>query len=477
MSRPFSINVAWIAASSLVENVTSILIFFLVARIVGTEAFGIAAMAFAFLFLGEFLVRDTVTEAIIERQTLEEGRLEATFAVLFGVALLVVLTLCLLAPLIARLYGEPDVAPLLMAGSPAILFIGASGVSTALLRRRQEFRTLAIRDALAVVVGGLVCLALALGGFGAWSLIAQRAVQVGTSATLSIVAAGWVPRRVPAKSEFALVRGLGPSVVLLRTTSLIITQTPTVALGYFANPVAVGLYALAFRLVEIVSRLAVFPLRGVAQSALADLRRRTGVTAHFFLDVTQITALLSFTAFAGLAVIAKPAVLLVIGPDWIGAAEILPYLCFAGAVNSLVAIQEAYVLSIDYLRRFLYAGMIEAAIGIPLIAVAATYGLTAAAAAVLARSLIAFYFRTRVARAAEVISWSRYLSNLATPFVVAVGMALAVGLWGEVVDGHAGDLVVVATSILLGTVCAVGLVVVVMPDTATRLLNLVRRRE
>ena len=49
-----------------------------------------AAMAFAFLLFGEALVRDTMTEGIVERPSLEEGRLEATFVAIIAFSLFVV---------------------------------------------------------------------------------------------------------------------------------------------------------------------------------------------------------------------------------------------------------------------------------------------------------------------------------------------------------------------------------------------------
>ncbi|NND18979.1 MAG: hypothetical protein HKN98_10420, partial [Silicimonas sp.] len=183
-----------------------------------------------------------------------------------------------------------------------------------------------------------------------------------------------------------------------------------------------------------------------------------------------------FAAFAGLAIIAEPAVRVMVGPDWIGAAEILPLLCIAGAVNALVSIQESYVLAINKLRRFLAAAAIEAAIGVLLIGVAGTFGLAAVAVAVVVRTIIAFYLRTRVVLTAESISWPRYMSKLGTPLVVSAGMASAVGIWYQFINGRSGDAFVVATSIALGIGCFLALVLILMPGTATRLVGLVRGR-
>jgi len=73
-----------------------------------------------------------------------------------------------------------------------------------------------------------------------------------------------------------------------------------VALGVFADPRAAGAYAFAARLVEICGSLIVKPLQGVAQSALAAMRRQHAATDQFYLDLNELAALGAFAAFAGL---------------------------------------------------------------------------------------------------------------------------------------------------------------------------------
>jgi O-antigen/teichoic acid export membrane protein len=174
MKRDFTIGAAWSTAASVLEQSAGALIFLIIARLIGVEGFGVAAMAFAFLFLGEFLVRDTITEAIVERPVLEEGRLEATFVVLVGFSLLIMAALALIAHLAATAYRQPAVAPLLMAASPTVLLIALAGVPTALLRRKLAYRALATRYVTGVILGGVVGVIMALNGYGALSLVGQR---------------------------------------------------------------------------------------------------------------------------------------------------------------------------------------------------------------------------------------------------------------------------------------------------------------
>ncbi len=475
MKRDFAISTAWSTVAGWIEQGAGALIFFLIARLVGVDAFGVAAMAFAFLFLGEFLVRDTITEAIVSRKDLEDGRLEATFVALTGFSLAVAGALCIIAVLAARAYGEPQVAPLLMAASPTVLMIGAAGVSTALLRRRLAYRVLAIRSVVGVIAGGIVGVSLALGGFGAWSLVGQRLTEIGINSAFAFQAAGWAPKRMPRGADFALLRGLGPRVVALRAVTLVITQTPTVALGLFAEPRAVGLFAFAWRLVELTSFVIVKPMQGVAQSAIAAMRRQHMPTTAFFLDLIELSAFGTFTAFAGLALIGEPLVGLLLGAEWREAGAILPLLCVAGATLALRAIQEAYLLALDRVDAFMTATIVEAAAGLVLIGAASPFGLGAVSASVAVRALIALPLRARAALAPEAISAAHFVKALATPMLLAAGMAIVVAGWRAFALTRLNDFWFVTSAIAIGVASAAGVLFALMPNAVARLRSFMHR--
>lgn len=477
MKRDFASGAAWSATASWLEQAAAAVIFLVIAKLIGVENFGISSMAFALLFLGEYLVRDTITEAIVERKVLEDGRLEATFVALTGFSIFIVLVLIAIAPVAAKIYGEPAVIALLIIASPTVFLIGLAGVSTALLRRKLAYKALAIRTIAGVTIGGVVGILMALNDFGAWSLVGQRLVEIGVNSILAIRAARWLPKKWPSRAEFALLHGLGPRVVGLRSIQLIVTQTPTVMLGIFADPRAVGLFAFAARLAEVVLQISVKPLQGVAQSAIAAQRRQGSSTGPFYLDLTELVAFIGITAHVGLALIAYPLTDVLLGPEWDGTSTIVPFICIAGAVASLTAIQEAYLLAIDQVKPFVRAVAFEAVIGVVIIGLASQYGPVAASAAVALRALIALPMRTRAALAPEMILPMDFLRNLVAPIMVATGMAVAVGAWRLALLGWFSDAIYVGTAILIGVLTVCTLLFGFMPTTVARLRTFISRAE
>lgn len=474
MKRYFVISAAWTSAAAWVEQALNFIIFIVIARLIGTENFGLATMALAFTLFGEVLVRETLTEGIIERQNIEGGYLEATFAALVGFGLVVFLGLLFFSQVAAAIYGEPDVVGLMIAASPTVLLISVSGVSTALLRRNMAFRALAIRSTAGVIAGGAAGLFLAFQGYGAWSLVGQRLVMTLINSVFAMTAAGWVPKHLPKRSDFARIGGLGPRVVVLRATTLIMFQTPTVALGAAIGPHAVALYALTWRLVEVLLTLIVAPIKSVAQSTIASMRRTNTGTGDFFIELTQIVALAGFAGFAGLALIAHPTVEIIFGAEWGDAAAIMPWICLAGAIQALSDLQESYLMALDRTRKYLNVVVIETVACIGLIAIASTYGVTAAAVTFAMRAILFFPVRTAVALAPEQISYALYARSAIAPALIAAGMSIAVAAWRMAALGRIPDIPYIASAIAIG-ILSFGLILVFLsPAVLARVMSFVK---
>ncbi len=473
MKKYFVIGAAWTSMAAWVEQGLNLIVFVIIARLIGTEEFGLASMALAFVLFGEVLVRNTLTEGIIERQQIVEGFLEATFTALIGFGLFLFFILAMLSPLAAVIYGQPTVSVLMLAASVTVILIAGGGVSTAILRRNMAFRTLAIRSITGVMVGGVVGIYLAVEGYGAWSVVGQRLAMSAVNSVIAILAAGWWPKRLPTISNFALIGGLGPQIVILRAAILAMLQTPTVVLGVVIGPHAVAVYALTWRFVEVLLTLIVTPIKSVAQSTIAIMRREGMRSDKFFLELTQIIALAGFTSAAGLALIADPVVELTFGPDWRDTVLILPWICLVGAMQSLTDLQESYLMAWDSTRRYVKAVVIEAIACIVFLGIVSSYGIVYAAAAYAFRAILFFPIRTRIALTPENISAGRYVRTLFAPCIIALAMVVVLLLWRAVMLGQMPDIVYLVATVMIGVSIVGAILAFLTPSVWKRLMSFV----
>lgn len=469
MKHQVAAGAAWTAASNWVEQAVALAVYIAIARLIGAEAFGVASMALAFVMICEVLLRDTLTEGLISKDTSARKDEDEVFWSLVAFATLAIAALMVGAPVVANMFAEPEVGPLMRAFAPVCLLIAISGVPTAKLRRNMAFRTLAVRAVAGVVAGGVVGISMAANGFGAWSLVGQRVTLVGVNTVLALSGARWLPGSPPTLSMFNAVRGLGTRVMLLRAMTVAIAQTPAVALGVAMGPKAVAFFSLAARLVEIALFLIATPLKRVVQPAAAAVKRAGGDTKALFLDVTEIAALAAFASFTGLAFVGQALVTLMMGEEWRLSGAIIAPLCVGGAIMALTEVQEGYLIGLDRTSAFLRAIFVEAVVGFLLIGVASLYGPEAVAGAVALRVALILPMRVKASLSAEQIQMRDYLRRLKGPLLAAAGMAVMLTVWRNAMEFRLSEAAYFPSTIAVGVISFSIFAILTTPTTFRRL--------
>ena len=154
------------------------LTFLVLARLLGPEIYGLVGIALSVNVLGEALiVEGGWIESIVQRRDLDRRHLDAIFWAVLGLGMCMGALGVLGAALVADLYDQPQLAPLMAVLSAAVPLRSLSIVPEGLLCRRLEFAPLAMRSLLSVAIAGLVGVALAIAGAGAWSLAVYQLVQ------------------------------------------------------------------------------------------------------------------------------------------------------------------------------------------------------------------------------------------------------------------------------------------------------------
>ncbi|MBI1250639.1 MAG: oligosaccharide flippase family protein [Alphaproteobacteria bacterium] len=406
-----------------VEQAFAAVAMILIARQLGAEAFGVATMAMVIIVAGEVLVRETVSEFLIQRSELEDGHKDAVFWSVTAVALAIAGGVFFAAPAIAGLYGQAEVAPLLQVGALSILSVALAATPIALLRRELAFRTLAIRSGLGAAVGGVAGVTAALMGAGPWSLIVQRLAQALANDGLIWLVHPFWPRLRATSAHWRDVAAFSWRVLGVRATEVAAVHTPSAIIGVFVGPAALGYYAVAWRFVDTLVFLLTAPVRYVAQPAFAALKRGAGDPAHLLSEISEALSLVSFASLLGLAAIAEPLIVTFFGPDWLAAALPLQILCLVGMYYSIERLHFSFCLALGVTSTLFYVSLFETALSAAMMIAFSRFGLPAVALALAASLVIAWPLRLWVIKRLTHAPIAPYMASYLPPLLAAVLMA------------------------------------------------------
>ena len=165
-------GLGWSYLSTFVKAFLSLLVLVILARLLTPVDFGLLAIAWIFIMLGNRFGQAFVGPAVIQRAELTDRHIQVgfTLSVLIGIAMAAMIWL--LAPFIGDFFREPTAAQVLQALSIIFVINGIGSVPAHLLRRDLRFRELMVADVLAYCAGyGFTAIVLAFQGYGVWSLV------------------------------------------------------------------------------------------------------------------------------------------------------------------------------------------------------------------------------------------------------------------------------------------------------------------
>src|SRR5216117_2147101 len=149
----------------------------ILARLLTPEDFGLMGMVTTFSLLLLNVGLNGFTEAVVQREQIDDALVSNLFWINAGVGLLLTIAFACGGPLLARLYGEPRVAGVASAVAVTILFTSLSVQHLALLKRAMRFSDVSANDIVARTISVAVSILLGWAAWGYWALVAGTVAQ------------------------------------------------------------------------------------------------------------------------------------------------------------------------------------------------------------------------------------------------------------------------------------------------------------
>lgn len=466
--------VVWSAIQNWGSQAGSLIVFIILARLLSPEAFGLVALANVFLAFMNIFLDQGFAKALIQRQHLEPEHLDTAFwthlisgIVLTGLSFTT-------AGLVANFFKQPQLIPILQCFSFLFFINSLSHVQKAILMREFAFQTLATRALLGIFIGGVVGIVMALWGFGVWSLVSQQFLYESVAVFVLWGASDWRPRFKFSIKHFQELFSFGINIVIFQFLSFFNKRSDNLLIGYFLGEVALGYYAIAYRVLQVMTQLLVFTTKQVALPTFSRLQTEPERFRQAFYKATKFTSLVAFPTFLGMATLAPELVVSLFGAQWIPATPVMQVLAFAGMINSISLFKGSVFMAMGKPSWQLKIGLFQAALNLIAFLVAVRWGIIAVALAYVISSYIVFPITQWAISKLINIPLLMYLKQFITPVISSLGMVCFILISKIILDNWIGDQGLLIICILIGII-SYGLIIrIVEADLFKELLNLVR---
>ena len=428
---------------------------FVILRLLTREILGFMSIPSAVVTVLLVIVDGGFSQSLVRHRNPGPYDYKSVFIFNLLVATALYLLLVGTMPFVARWYDMPEIARITPVFFLLLPLNALCTVQNAIFTRQFRFELLSKVTFFSSLVGGLAAIALALAGWGIWSLVAERVLAAAVRAALLWWLSEWRPRGA---CGIAPIREMAPFGYSLMATDLISNfygKIPQFFLGKLYSPATLGSFDQAVKLKDMPATTGMQAIQNVTFSALAKIRDDAPKFAESYRQVVMVVAYVMFPLMLGMSAVAHDMFAVLLGREWMPTVPYFEVVCLSGifytvglvASNVLKAqCRGPLIVRLEIVKKILMT--VVFAVTIPHSVMAVVWGLVVIAACEMAVNFGA-------ARRFTTLSIRRILVTLLPVALVSAAMYAAVRATALWLPGN--DILRLLAEVSVGVLVYVGL--------------------
>lgn len=466
---------SWAFISITGARVVTLIGLTLLARLLAPREFGLLAFAMAYIVYVETIGDLGTGTALIYWPDRREDAAQVTFIMNVAAGTFWCLVTILIAPYVADFFNAPQGTPIVRALSFGFLIKFLGNTHDALTRKDLRFQARALPEISMAVVKAGVSLLLAWRGFGAWSLVWGHLIGLASSTLLFWAVTPWRPSWRFPRDLFKPMLSYGRGIIFVNMLSALQNQTDLAVIGRFLGMTTLGLYQLAGKLPEATVTVIV----RVASRVLLPVFSRVSASGEnpkeAYLGAARYIGAVTLPVVTGLAILARPFVLLFFGDAWVAAAPIVTALAILAGIRAIGTHPGDVLKATGRLGTLARIEMVRAVVIVVVVIIAARRSAVAVAASLAAidgaMTLVAFAITAR-AIGVSIREIVRAYAPSAVAAAVMAGVLLAWQRWAPPLPLAAH----VAIGVVCGAMTYLAVVTLTAPQMVLEVRQMLRRR-
>lgn len=447
----------WLGLGSLTEQIVRFARSIILARLLAPEAFGIMAVVLSASTLIHTLTDIGVRDAIVQNpRGAEDEYIDSAFWLALGRAFALALGIFLLAPWMAKFYGNAELTPLLRVAALSVLIDGAWSPRMYIAIKQLKFSRLAAIMHGGGIGGVIITVILSYFIRDVWALVIGAAAESLARVSLSYVFYPYYPHlgwhRDATRDLLRFSRGLFG----LSFLNLIFSKTDIFVLAKLYSPAQLGLYSMAIYLAQVPTGFIMNLLGQTMMPTFAHIQGDQERENRILQRVTSMIFILGMPVILFVYFCGRSVLDLAFGGRYSAAAPALA----AAAVVSVLGLANGQITTVFYARGLpqlhRVCVIIMAVTMIVLIYPFAKYfGLLGGQLACIAACAAGWLFQVARIRHITHLRMARYFGSFLA--AIAISSVVAVVCLGQRLAGIGDRPVVTIAFGLLGCLVAYGL--------------------
>jgi len=464
----------WSAAERISLQGIQFVISILLARFLMPEEFGLIAMLAIFIAIADSFINSGFGHALIQKQRATHVDECSIFYFNVIVGFIVAALLCFSAPWIADFYNQPQLTLMIYALSLNLIFSAFGLVQVTLLSKYLNFKIQQKVSVISAIASGTIGVTMALKGFGVWSLVIMQLSNTLFRTSLLWLFNTWRPSWTFSFEALRSMFAFGSRIFLVGLINAFFVNIYNLVIAKLFSPMALGFYVRAESLQQLpvntvagVINQVTFPVFSAIQDDKPRLKR--GVSKALTMMV-----LIVFPMMVGLAIVAKPLVLVLLTEKWLPSVPYLQLFCVLGMLHPIHLINLSALNAQGRSDLFVRVEVLKKFLTIIIILITYRWGITAMIYGQIIVSFLSFYLNAYYTQ--KLLDYS--IIEQIRDFIPSLALAgiMGVGVYALQYASITDELVLLIAQIITGVVLYSGMCYLFRISSFMEILKLIKSR-
>lgn len=448
----------WSFIDSFAKQGITFIVGIILARILTPSEFGLIGMLTIFIAISQSFVDSGFSQALIRKKNCTNTDYSTVFFFNLLVSVVFYGLLFIFSGAISRFFGEPLLRPLLQVLGIIVIINAFTIIQRTLLIKRIDFKLQTRVSVISAIISGLISLIMAFNGFGVWSLVGQQVSMFFFTSLFLWIWNRWVPSAEFSTSSFKELFSFGSKLLASGLIDNIYRNIYFLVIGRFFSATALGFYTRANQFKQLPSQTLTVIISRVTYPVLSNMQDNLPRLKTNYQKLIKATMLLTFVLMLGMAAVAEPLIITLIGEQWRPSVVYLQLLCFVGMMYPLHALNLNILQVLGRSDLFLKLEIIKKIIAVPVILLGIFLGIEAMIMGMIVNTFIAYYLNSYWSGSFIKYTILEQIRDIFPSFGVALISALMVFLLGWMLPfGYPLKLIiqVIVGGILVFSVCEI----------------------
>lgn len=408
----------------------------ILARLLSPSDYGLLAMPAFFMAISGCFIDSGFATALVRKQDKTPIDYSTVFVTTVCLTAFFSLLLCICSPLIADFYNEPILIKIVCANAVLLFLNSFLSIQNTRLTIKMDFKAQNLFRVITNITIGITVIICAFCGMGVWSLVWPNFIMPFLNGYLYYRHDPWFPGFKFSWKVWREFFGYGSKLLASNLITTVFDNIYPLVVGKKFSAANLGYYSKAQSYACLPSYTLQTIVGPVAFPVMCSISKDEYRLQEAYLRLVSLTCYLVFPIIIGLAVLAKPFIIILITNKWEAAIIYLQVLCFASMWNPF------NILSLDFFQvkgrsdLFLKLEVLKKSMSILILFISIPFGLLIMCYGQVVTANISTIINMYYIKKVGQIKYSRLLRQIVPSLLYASSMGIIIHLSVLCIDSH-----------------------------------------